>query len=441
MPRTLKPLSLLMLMLLSALWPGAARADGAVDLEGLARQVAGNTESAAALRAEGPAGLVTLRRVHAKHADDPAVREAARLVAGQKDAHAAWLYWHTDLDAALVRARSEGKPVLSLRLLGRLDEDLSCANSRFFRTVLYPDPAVNELLRERYVLHWQSVRPVPRVTVDFGDGRKLERTVVGNSVHLLLDERGRVLDAMPGLVAPGVFATWLDRQVGVAQHGLTLENPERFDEWLKTWHYNAHRSFALQLTQALAELGVPEAEAVQPQAQRDAVAANRRTMSKRIVALPMLEAMGEPELAQNADANEAVWAKLSARYEGASTLSEPARALVRAKQPLPAERAHEVTAMKMVAVDPLIRVFSELERNVALDTARNEFDLHRRLHGWYARGEVDPEDVDALVYRIYDELFLSPLDDPWHGLTPDDAYTALDAGGRVTSQPPQRLDP
>ena len=32
------------------------------------------------------------------------------------------------------------KAVLSLQMLGNLDEDFSCANSRFFRTLLYSSP-------------------------------------------------------------------------------------------------------------------------------------------------------------------------------------------------------------------------------------------------------------------------------------------------------------
>ena len=49
-------------------------------------------------------------------------------------------------------------------LLGRLDEELSCANSRFFRTVLYANAEISAHLREHFVLHWQSVRPVPRIS-------------------------------------------------------------------------------------------------------------------------------------------------------------------------------------------------------------------------------------------------------------------------------------
>ena len=124
---------------------------------------------------------------------------------GQIHAHTTLLYWFTDLDAALAEARRTRRPILSLRLLGRLDEELSCANSRFFRRLLYPEPRINRLLRERFVLHWQTVRPVPKVTIDFGDGRRVQRTLTGNSLHVILDGHGRPIDALPGLFSPDVF--------------------------------------------------------------------------------------------------------------------------------------------------------------------------------------------------------------------------------------------
>ena len=74
-------------------------------------------------------------------------------------------------------------------MLGRLDEDLSCANSRLFRATLYANQDVSAFLREHFVLYWSSERPVPRVTIDYGDGRRLERTTTGNSAHYVLDER------------------------------------------------------------------------------------------------------------------------------------------------------------------------------------------------------------------------------------------------------------
>src|SRR5207302_894835 len=109
------------------------------------------------------------------------------------------LYWYTDLDQAQAAAKASGKPILTLRLLGRLNEEFSCANSRFFRTVLYANAEVSQRLREHFILHWESVRPVPKVSIDFGDGRKLERTITGNSIHYILDCDGHIIDALPGL--------------------------------------------------------------------------------------------------------------------------------------------------------------------------------------------------------------------------------------------------
>jgi hypothetical protein len=58
-------------------------------------------------------------------------------------------------------------------------------------------------------LRWQSVRPIPKVTIDYGDGRKLERTLTGNSIHYILDSSARPIDAIPGLYGPSAFRSAL----------------------------------------------------------------------------------------------------------------------------------------------------------------------------------------------------------------------------------------
>src|SRR5438105_1677090 len=144
----------------------------------------------AQLRDAGPLGLRWLEERFASEiaarrrgapGDEHWKRIAAALdhVGAQYDNYASGLYWYTDLEKARAAAKASGRPILSLRLLGRLDEDLSCANSRFFRTTLYPTAAVNRLLKDRFILHWESVRHAPKVTIDFGDGRTIERTITG----------------------------------------------------------------------------------------------------------------------------------------------------------------------------------------------------------------------------------------------------------------------
>jgi hypothetical protein len=148
------------------------------------------------------------------------------------------LSWFSDLPSAIAEARRLQRPILSLRLLGRLDEELTCANSRFFRKFLYVDPKIHRMLRDQFVLHWQSLRPVPRVTIDFGGGRRITKTLTGNSAHLVLDSHGRVVDALPGLFSREVFGELLARAHAMATtnrrhlaalHRRELDHPVRLE--------------------------------------------------------------------------------------------------------------------------------------------------------------------------------------------------------------------
>lgn len=196
--------------------------------EQLARDAVSENQAASRLaivklRSLGPAGLTALFQVHAKEIDEQVsnpllaptpewqrLSAALDAVSQQKDSYLAGLYWYTDFEQAKTAAQRSGKPILSLRLLGKLSEEYSCANSRFFRTILYSNTEVSRALRTNFILHWQSERPAPRVTIDFGDGRKLERTLTGNSIHYILNANGRPLDALPGLYGPRAFLRALD---------------------------------------------------------------------------------------------------------------------------------------------------------------------------------------------------------------------------------------
>src|SRR5690349_11803443 len=90
-------------------------------------------EDVAGLRAEGPAALDRLLARYGARPGGPEKEDLERTidaVAAQRYATFSRLYWYTDLAAAEAAARASGRPILSLRMLGRLDEDYSCANSR-----------------------------------------------------------------------------------------------------------------------------------------------------------------------------------------------------------------------------------------------------------------------------------------------------------------------
>jgi hypothetical protein len=80
----------------------------------------------ALLRTYGPGGLqmVLDQLAETTGAEDQAKLHAiADQVARQTEAWESGLYWHTDLSRATARAQAEKKPILSLRLLGDLDDE------------------------------------------------------------------------------------------------------------------------------------------------------------------------------------------------------------------------------------------------------------------------------------------------------------------------------
>lgn len=361
------------------------------------------------LRASGPDGLAQLEAAHpdlldalrtGEPASDPdlARRLSAAIdhVAGQKDGAFSRLYWHNDLDAARSAAAQTGRPILSLHLLGKLTDEHSCANSRFFRTVLYPDPAVNAFLRDHFVMHWQSVRSAPTLSVDLGDGRRVERTITGNSVHYVLDAGGRVLDGIPGLVTADAFVASLQQSLD-RKSFMSMQRTEAIAH--ETW-----RTGLAAAADAHTAPGIPLAFAhhARPPAER----AMALTVGKRLVESGPLNAV----LMQEDLAVAPVTADVTP-----APLSTPSRALMRLQNP----------ALTKPDFDRMVNTFRQ---NLAVDTTRNLTQLQPRLRRLLAEHDAPPS-LAAFNARVYDDVFSTPLDDPWMGLETPGTYTGLVNGG------------
>ena len=93
-------------------------------------------------------------------------------------------------------------------MLGRLEECLSCANSRIFRETLYANTQLSQWLRDRFILMWSTERPVPKVTIDFGDGRTIQTTTTGNSAHFIRDARAEGVEGAVQRQDPAVDDPW-----------------------------------------------------------------------------------------------------------------------------------------------------------------------------------------------------------------------------------------
>jgi hypothetical protein len=318
-------------------------------------------------------------------------------VCAQKDCRTSRLFWFTDLERAKAAARNLDRPILALHLLGRLDEELSCANSRFFRTLLYSDESISGILRDRYVLYWHSVRPVPRITIEMGDGRVIHQTITGNSAHYLLDAEGEVLDVLPGLYSPAAFREQLEVWSNL-HRTLAANSADRAGTLLR---YHEERLRILDdraMQQGIFEIATG-ATPVKP----TAADAAPRALTKAMTEIAVLRQL-EPGAVLRQMTPER-WFSIGEAEMQKVVFAPSAIALMRKKQPITAE---------------LLR---ELRRTVASDTAYNDAALHRQIHQWFIDGEVS--DLESLDERVYRELFLTPSDDPWMGLKEPDVFTAI----------------
>jgi hypothetical protein len=381
------------------------------------------------LRALGPTGLQALMSEYAReinhHIANPTaapdaqwqrISTALDTVAQQKNSYISGLYWYTDLDSAKKASAASGKPILSLRLLGKLTDEFSCANSRFFRTVLYPNADVNAALRDRFVLHWQSVRPVPTVTIDFGDGRKLERTLTGNSIHYILDSQARTIDALPGLYGPKAFLSGLSSAETVFKL-LAPKNDQERNFILSLYYGQQHNKIAAAWTIDTQKIGgkVPEGFRLVEGNKGDALLISPLALTKAITETSILRAMTMANEALGKITDEAAWKKIAQLHSSDAVLDDRSISLIKHQNPNLNERE----------LAQLVQKFQDL---LALDTVRNEYLMHTKLYTWIMKDPVR-DDVEKLNEQVYAKLFLTPNSDPWLGLFSADVYTALDNGG------------
>ncbi len=369
-------------------------------------------------------------------------------VAGQRYATTSRLYWHQNLDEAKAEAKRTGKPILSLRMLGRLDEDLSCANSRYFRVALYANTTVSKFMRDSFVLHWSSERPVPRITIDFGDGRKLLRTITGNSIHYVLDADGKPIDALPGLYAPAVFEQELRGSLAlVAKTGRDLAEAHRLamvarlDQWKK-----------------IARVIVPLAGGDDFRAQ---AAAQIVTETKSANELPIYSVVDLGVKVGKAPDDANVWAQLGLRLMPnripATKSAYPGMRLRQRSYYRNPTRVQTVIAPQLYWVAEVIdasskqllaklamswsdaapspaepeeftRLVNRFERDILADTGINEFDVRLQVRDLFiTQPHLTFEQLNAEIYRV---VFATPKDDAWLGLKPT-GVTALPADGVV----------
>jgi len=126
--------------------------------------------------------------------------------------------WYNSFPDALAEAKRTNKPILLFSMFGRIDEEMPCANARTLRATLFKDPQFKKLVTDEVIPAWEMVRAVPKIQIDFGDGKKITRTVRGNAVMYLCNPDGKVVDAFPGVYTAQDFMPAIEESISQLTH-------------------------------------------------------------------------------------------------------------------------------------------------------------------------------------------------------------------------------
>lgn len=249
--------------------------------------------------------------------------------------------------------------------------------------MLFSDKRVRELLNNQVIASWEMVRAVPKVTINFGDGRMLERTLKGNTVLYLCKPDGTVIDAYPGIYTPDDFIRELQKGLDIL---LADPKPD-----LAAWHQSQ-----------VAQLATNEFR--------------RITLTKAVVETPLLNAVGlqgkifsiETPIEDNAEIrwNDTPESMRQAFQNLAKRLEDLS------ERPMNGQKARrEVVGTQSASLSP-----EEAGKQAVLLDSRTNLQLVRpAVHLLLATYQKPPTPAE-LKEPLFKQLLHIDIDDPYLGL-------------------------
>lgn len=232
------------------------------------------------------------------------------------------------------------------------------------RAVTLSNPEVIKFLTNEVFPYWESVGPVPKVTIELGDGRVLKRTLGGNVVTYLLSSQGYVYDAFPGVYIPEHY---------LAEIGKTMEMIKNGSNIL-SWH-----------RQELASIVKTEE--------------SRITFSKALVESPLLKALGETESSNEVKDPTTAFQNYTARLQDISKKGATVAEI----------RSNVLTNLQ--SDDP-----NEVGRAAVAADSHNNLQLVRpAVHLLFSSYKKLPS-VSECRDQIFEDILHIPIHDPYLGL-------------------------
>ncbi len=257
----------------------------------------------------------------------------------------------------------------------------------------FSHPEFAKFVQDRFEPTWESVRDVPRISIDFGGvggARRLERTLHGNIATFVVLPDGLVADVIPGLYDRETFRARLTASADMAERIARLSPELRVDAVRN--HHKAE----------LARLTAPAAT----------ITADVR---KRVVERPVERAVSTdtPEVPLTPEALAARAARLrilmrSVSKSGIEDLIQPIEPLdmTRTDSKFRIEKPVEAALPRLNPLHPA----PDLTRDTENNEKNRRPAVHRLLAGY------SPFTVSGLSGQVYAEILGTDLTDPYLGL-------------------------
>jgi hypothetical protein len=95
--------------------------------------------------------------------------------------------------------------------------------------VLFSDAKVSAYINQHFEPTWKSVRDVPIVTINFGNGKVVTRTLHGNVATYVTAANGDVLDILPGIYDPKTYIERMSELETLHKYVLQGDRKTQFD--------------------------------------------------------------------------------------------------------------------------------------------------------------------------------------------------------------------
>ncbi|MBX9685173.1 MAG: hypothetical protein K2X27_00650 [Candidatus Obscuribacterales bacterium] len=101
--------------------------------------------------------------------------------------------------------------------------------------MLFSNTEIADFINENFEACWQSVRKVPLVSIDLGQGNVIKRTLNGNIATYVCFSDGRIIDILPGLYEPQAYKDRLKQLCLASKYFSKLGNEKKNFE-LEKYH-------------------------------------------------------------------------------------------------------------------------------------------------------------------------------------------------------------